>query len=55
MLQKYEFDGVVLEAWSQLGGQHSDDMGRVIGHLANHLKEFKLIFILVIPPPIYHG
>lgn len=54
-MKKYKFDGVVLEAWSQLGGQYSDEMGRVVGHLGNHLRESKFIFVLVIPPPVYHG
>uniref|UniRef100_A0A0P4Y7A4 Chitinase domain-containing protein 1 n=1 Tax=Daphnia magna TaxID=35525 RepID=A0A0P4Y7A4_9CRUS len=49
------FDGIVMEAWSQLGGQHSDEMIRIIGHLSNHLKESKFIFVLVVPPPVYHG
>ncbi|XP_046645969.1 chitinase domain-containing protein 1-like isoform X1 [Daphnia pulicaria] len=49
------FDGIVMEAWSQLGGQHSNEMINMIGHLSNHLRESKFIFVLVIPPPLYHG
>jgi hypothetical protein len=44
-----------MEAWSQLGGQHSNEMINMIGHLSNHLRESKFIFVLVIPPPLYHG
>lgn len=54
-IQENDFDGIVLEAWSQLGGQYSDHFAKVIGVLANHLHESKHIFILVIPPPLYHG
>lgn len=48
-------DGVVVEVWSQLGGQHSTHLIRVIRQLGAELAKAKSTLVLVIPPPVYHG
>ncbi|XP_071954617.1 chitinase domain-containing protein 1-like isoform X2 [Antedon mediterranea] len=50
--QKYKFDGVVLEVWSQLGGQRRSDLAHVIVHICETFHKQQLKCILVIPPPI---
>uniref|UniRef100_V9L0H2 Chitinase domain-containing protein 1 n=1 Tax=Callorhinchus milii TaxID=7868 RepID=V9L0H2_CALMI len=50
-----QFDGFVLELWSQLGGQKRKELVHLIGHLAETLRGAGLITVLVIPPPITPG
>ncbi|XP_067902896.1 chitinase domain-containing protein 1 isoform X2 [Heterodontus francisci] len=50
-----EFDGFVLEVWSQLGGQKRKELVHVIHHLSEALHEAKLKAVLVIPPAISPG
>ncbi|XP_069751166.1 chitinase domain-containing protein 1 isoform X2 [Narcine bancroftii] len=50
-----EFDGFVLEVWSQLGGQKRRELAHMIQHLAEALHEAKLKAVLVIPPAITPG
>ena len=55
-MQENGFDGIVLECWSQLEGRFNEELIRVISQLANQLKaSADITFVLVIPPPIYHG
>lgn len=55
LLQENGFDGVVLEVWSQLGGQYSEELSKVINQLSHFLRDRKFVVILVIPPAVYHG
>ncbi|XP_051885061.1 chitinase domain-containing protein 1 [Pristis pectinata] len=50
-----EFDGFVLEVWSQLGGQKRKELAHMIQHLAEALHGAKLKVVLVIPPAITPG
>ncbi|XP_038661967.1 chitinase domain-containing protein 1 [Scyliorhinus canicula] len=50
-----EFDGFVLEVWSQLGGQRRKELVHVIRHLSEALHKAKLKVVLVIPPAISPG
>ncbi|XP_072374884.1 chitinase domain-containing protein 1 [Scyliorhinus torazame] len=50
-----EFDGFVLEVWSQLGGQRRKELVHVIRHLSEALHTAKLKVLLVIPPAISPG
>jgi len=50
--QAYKFDGVVLEVWSQLGGQARKALQMLIKLLGEALTKADLKLILVIPPPI---
>ncbi|XP_065827040.1 chitinase domain-containing protein 1-like [Oscarella lobularis] len=54
-LRQNGFSGVVLEVWSQLGGQVKDPLRNFIRYMAEtfHLNQLK--FFLVIPPPIGKG
>ena len=55
MINKYSLDGVVLELWSQLGGQARSQLTNVIKSIGKKIRQKKKLFILVIPPPIYAG
>jgi chitinase domain-containing protein 1 len=50
--QAYKFDGVVLEVWSQLGGQGRKALQMLVKLLGEALTKADLKLILVIPPPI---
>ncbi|XP_059507916.1 chitinase domain-containing protein 1 isoform X1 [Stegostoma tigrinum] len=50
-----DFDGFVLEIWSQLGGHKRKELIHVIRHLANAMREAELKIVLVIPPAISPG
>ncbi|XP_041054394.1 chitinase domain-containing protein 1 isoform X2 [Carcharodon carcharias] len=50
-----EFDGFVIEVWSQLGGQKRKELVHVIRHLSEALRKAKLKVVLVIPPAISPG
>lgn len=49
-----QFDGVVLELWSQLGGQAKRETKVLLNKIGQALGQDKT-FVLVIPPPVYHG
>jgi len=55
VIKKNQFDGIVLEVWSQLGGQAKPQLTNVIKSIGQHIRKSGKIFILVIPPPIYAG
>ncbi|XP_062507525.1 chitinase domain-containing protein 1-like isoform X2 [Corticium candelabrum] len=46
------FDGVVMEVWSQLGGQARLEMSQLLSYVAQNFHANNLKLILVIPPPI---
>jgi len=55
VIEKYDFDGIVLEVWSQLGGQVRPQISDVIAKIgqAVHSCKGNKLFVLVVPPPIY--
>jgi len=53
VISQYSFDGIVLELWSQLGGQAKPQITSVIETIGKKIRKTKKLFILVIPPPIY--
>ena len=53
VINKNSFDGIVLELWSQLGGQAKPQLTSVIKTIGQKLRSNGKLFILVIPPPIY--
>ena len=53
--QTHDFDGLVIEVWSQLGGQAKPEMRTVLNEIGKELKKIGKISILVIPPPVYHN
>jgi chitinase domain-containing protein 1 len=44
------FDGIVLELWSQFGGQMRPQVARLVSEIAGELRHAGRIFVLVIPP-----
>ncbi|XP_060072967.1 chitinase domain-containing protein 1-like [Ylistrum balloti] len=54
-IKKNKFAGVVIEIWSQLGGQAHKEMQHFLNHLGEMFHTAKKLFILVIPPPMYPG
>ena len=52
---QYDFDGLVLEVWSQLGGQARPQLRKVISEISVALKKAGKLSVLVIPPPLYHN
>ncbi|XP_022092752.1 chitinase domain-containing protein 1-like [Acanthaster planci] len=50
--KKHSFDGVVLEVWSQLGGQARTELQHLIVDIADAMHNSDMKFILVIPPPL---
>jgi len=54
-ITKYGFEGVVLEVWSQLGGQAKQQISDVIETIGKTVKAKGKVFVLVIPPPVYAG
>ncbi|XP_021355543.1 chitinase domain-containing protein 1-like [Mizuhopecten yessoensis] len=50
-----KFAGVVVEIWSQLGGQATKEMRHFLNHFGEMFHTAKKLFILVIPPPVYPG
>jgi len=54
-LKAYKFDGVVLEVWSQLGGQGRKALHMLVKLLGEALAKADLKFVLVIPPPLLHN
>ncbi|XP_071665121.1 chitinase domain-containing protein 1 isoform X4 [Patagioenas fasciata] len=56
LLAKNEnFDGFVVEVWSQLGNQKQTELIHLLIHLSEALHEAQLKLILVIPPAIAAG
>ena len=55
MINKNSFDGIVLEVWSQLGGQAKAQLTHVIRTIGKKVRSNGKKFILVIPPPVYAG
>lgn len=53
-IEENGFDGIVLEVWSQLGGQYSEELVKIIHQFGRKLRQQSLTFILVIPPSIYY-
>lgn len=51
---EHGFDGIVLELWSQLGGQAKDPTIVVVREIASAVRAAGKTFVLVVPPPIYH-
>lgn len=49
------FDGVVLEVWSQLGGQARHEISTVIQSVCTELHRESKTCILVIPPPVVNA
>lgn len=48
---KHSFDGVVLEVWSQLGGQAKPQLTSVVKAVGKAVRGRDKTFVLVIPPP----
>ncbi|KAM6204561.1 chitinase domain-containing protein 1 isoform 2-T2 [Sarcoramphus papa] len=56
LLAKNEnFDGFVVEVWSQLGNQKQTELIHLLIHLSEALREAQLKLILVIPPAVAPG
>uniref|UniRef100_A0A8C0UHT1 Chitinase domain-containing protein 1 n=1 Tax=Cyanistes caeruleus TaxID=156563 RepID=A0A8C0UHT1_CYACU len=56
LLAKNEnFDGFVIEVWSQLGNQKQTELIHLLTHLSEALHEAQLKLILVIPPAVAAG
>ena len=49
-----DFDGLVFEVWSQLGGQAKPQLRQMITDLSAALRKSNKLTVLVIPPPLYH-
>ena len=52
---QHDFDGLVLEVWSQLGGQAKNELRNVIIQIGIALRKIDKLVVLVIPPPLYHN
>ncbi|XP_071804728.1 chitinase domain-containing protein 1-like [Asterias amurensis] len=50
--KKHNFDGVVLEVWSQLGGQARMEMQHLVVDIAEEMHNSDMKCVLVIPPPV---
>ncbi|XP_073514796.1 chitinase domain-containing protein 1 isoform X1 [Phyllobates terribilis] len=50
-----QFDGFVIEVWSQLGGQKRQELVHMLTHIGQALHQAQLQFILVIPPAVAPG
>jgi len=55
VLEELKLDGVVLELWSQLGGQGRPQLAQVARAVAEAVRSLGGIFVLVIPPPLHAG
>ncbi|XP_068207848.1 chitinase domain-containing protein 1 [Palaemon carinicauda] len=54
VIKKHQFDGIVLEIWSQVSSRNLlDRMAHVISEVANKIRDAGYVFILVIPPAVY--
>jgi len=52
---EHKFDGLTVEVWSQLGGNARPQISAVLTMLGSALHSSGLLFVLVIPPPLYQG
>ncbi|XP_055578370.1 chitinase domain-containing protein 1 isoform X2 [Falco cherrug] len=50
-----DFDGFVVEVWSQLGNQKQTELIHLLIHLSEALREAQLKLVLVIPPAVAAG
>jgi len=55
LCHKHDFDGLVIEVWSQLGGQARSELRKVIMEIGEALKKAGKLSVVVIPPPLYHN
>jgi len=53
-IEENGFDGIVLEVWSQLGGQYSEELIKILRQFGRKLRAKNFTFILVIPPSVYY-
>lgn len=53
--KNHKFDGIVIEVWSQLGGQAKRPLSDCIKSICRTFRKAKRKCVLVIPPPEYHG
>eukprot|EP00095_Tigriopus_kingsejongensis_P008366 snap_masked-scaffold856_size87843-processed-gene-0.3 protein:Tk08366 transcript:snap_masked-scaffold856_size87843-processed-gene-0.3-mRNA-1 annotation:"chitinase domain-containing protein 1 precursor" len=51
-VEQYGFDGLVLELWSQFGGQVKSEASQVVEAIGQELRANGLMFVLVIPPSL---
>lgn len=51
----HKFDGLTVEVWSQLGGNARAQIAAVLTLLGSSFQSAGLLFVLVIPPPVYQG
>lgn len=51
-IEEQEFDGMVLEIWSQFGGHYKAELTGLVKELGEAMMAKRLKFILVIPPPL---
>lgn len=51
-VEERQLDGIVLELWSQLGGQYKMEVSQIIKELGEAMMSRKQKLILVIPPPM---
>lgn len=54
-LEQWGFAGLVLELWSQFGGQARNEAAQLIEVIAKECRTRNLQFVLVIPPAQYRG
>ncbi|KAG1665145.1 Chitinase domain-containing protein 1 [Nymphon striatum] len=54
-IENRKFDGLVVEVWSQFGGQLKKELADMLIQLSEKFLSRKLAFILVIPPAMYHN
>ncbi|XP_038052010.1 chitinase domain-containing protein 1-like [Patiria miniata] len=50
--KKQSFDGIVLEVWSQLGGQAKTELQHLVVDIADAMHNSHMKLVLVIPPPV---
>ena len=52
---EHGFDGIVLEIWSQFGGQVKEEASTLIQYISEAVRADGKVFVLVIPPALYKG
>lgn len=52
-IKENRFDGVVVEIWSQFGGNAKKELVHFLSHMADSFHNANKELILVIPPPVY--
>ncbi|CAH8607956.1 unnamed protein product [Dicrocoelium dendriticum] len=53
VLNNHNFDGAVIEIWSQFVGLHERELVLFVQRICGAIHERNLLCILVIPPPVY--